>query len=80
MSPTCPRSRQRASYLSRHVTANPAVLLECLLALLDNDGNDVVLVSARQTAHAIRAQLPEGRLQHTFSAWISSRAPAVLTG
>ncbi len=58
--------------------ADPAVLLECLMALLEIDGSDAVLDEAQRTAHGILGTLSQRSLRSAFLTSLSRRQPRVL--
>lgn len=59
--------------------ADPAVMLECLIALLEIEGTDAALDGARQTAQGIVAAVSGETLRSKFRAAVGARAFAVAT-
>jgi tetratricopeptide (TPR) repeat protein len=58
--------------------ADPAVLLECLMALLEIDGSDALLDEAQQTARGILGTLSQESLRSAFMTSLSGKQPHVL--
>jgi tetratricopeptide (TPR) repeat protein len=59
--------------------ADPAVLLDCLIALLEIDGTDMLLDEARRTAQQIARAVSNETLRSAFLFSIGRKAPRVVT-
>jgi len=59
--------------------ADPAVLLDCLIALLEIDGTDVLLDEARRTAQKIVRAVSDESLRSVFLTSVAHKAPRVVT-
>jgi hypothetical protein len=60
--------------------ADPAVLLDCLIALLAIDGTDVLLDEARRTAQKIVGAVSDETLRSAFLTSVAHKAPGVCNG
>ena len=58
--------------------ADPAVLLDCLIALLEIEGTDALLDEARRTAQKILRAVSDDTLRSAFLSSISARVPRVV--
>lgn len=58
--------------------ADPAVLLDCLIVLLDIDGTDERLAEARRTAQNIARAVSDEALRSAFLSSIGNKAPRVV--
>jgi tetratricopeptide (TPR) repeat protein len=59
--------------------ADPAVLLDCLIELLELDGTDALLDEARRTAQKIVQAVSDETLRSAFLASVGNKAPRVVT-
>jgi hypothetical protein len=59
--------------------ADPAVLLDCLIIMLEIEGTDALLDEARSTAHEIARAVSDDTLRSAFLASVGNRAPRVAT-
>jgi uncharacterized protein YyaL (SSP411 family) len=59
--------------------ADPAVLLDCLIALLEIEGTDTLLEEARQTFQKIARAVSDETLRATFVTSVGNKAPQVVT-
>jgi tetratricopeptide (TPR) repeat protein len=57
---------------------DPAVLLECLIVLLEADGTDALLADARRTAQSIVRAVSDETLRAAFLTSVGGRAPRVM--
>lgn len=58
--------------------ADPAVLLECLIALIEIEGTDALLDEARRTAQRIVRAVSDETLRSAFIASVGNKAPRVV--
>ena len=58
--------------------ADPAVLLESLIVLLEIKGSDTLLEEARQTAQRILRAVSDASLRSAFVTSVGDKAPRVL--
>ena len=58
--------------------ADPAVLLECLIVLLEIEGTDALLYEARRTAQKIGRSVSDDTLRSAFLRSVGGKAPHVL--
>ena len=58
--------------------ADPAVLLDCLIVLLELEGTDDLLEEARRTVQKIVGAVSDDRLRSTFLTSVGSKAPRVV--
>jgi tetratricopeptide (TPR) repeat protein len=58
--------------------ADPAVLLDCLIVLLEIEGTDALLDEARRTSQNILRAVSDEPLRSTFLASVGTKAPRVL--
>ena len=58
--------------------ADPAVLLECLIVLLDIEGTDSLLDETRRTAQTIAQAVSDEKLRSAFLSSVRSKAPRVV--
>jgi tetratricopeptide (TPR) repeat protein len=68
----------RAAVNTARRLADPAVLLECLIGLLEIEGTDALLDEARRTAGSIVRAVSDERLRSTFLTSLTNRAPRVV--
>jgi tetratricopeptide (TPR) repeat protein len=68
----------RAAVDASRRLADPAVLLDCLIALLEIEGTDALLEEARRTAQKIVRAVSDETLRSAFLTSIASRAPLVI--
>jgi tetratricopeptide (TPR) repeat protein len=67
-----------AAVLAARRLADPAVLLDCLIALIEIDGTDAVLDEARRTAQKIRLAVSDETLRSVFLTSVGNKASRVL--
>jgi tetratricopeptide (TPR) repeat protein len=67
-----------AAVLAARRLADPAVLLDCLIALIEIDGTDAVLEEARRTAQKIRRAVSDESLRSVFLTSLRNKAPRVV--
>jgi hypothetical protein len=58
--------------------ADPAVLLECLIALLEIEGADALLDEAQRTAQKILQAVSDETLRSAFLTAVGNKAPRVV--
>jgi hypothetical protein len=58
--------------------ADPAVLLDCLIALIEMQGTDALLGEARRTAQKIARAVSDERLRSAFLTAVGNKAPRVV--
>jgi len=58
--------------------ADPAVLLDCLIALLEIEGTDALLNEARRTAQKIERAVSDETLRSAFLTSVGNKAPRVI--
>jgi hypothetical protein len=58
--------------------ADPAVLLECLIVLLEIEGTDALLGEARMTAQKIERAVSDEALRSAFLTSLRKKSPALL--
>ena len=68
----------RAAVDAGRRSADPAVLLDCLVVLLDIEGTDALLEEARETSQKILGAVSDDTLRSAVLASIGSKAPPVL--
>jgi hypothetical protein len=68
----------RAAVRAGRRLGDPAVLLECLIGLLEIEGTGAVLETARQTTQTVLHAISDDRLRSTFLTSVTRRASATL--
>lgn len=68
----------RAAVNAGRRLADPAVLLDCLIVLLEIEGTDALLDEARQTAQSIVRAVSDETLRSTFLTSVRNKAPRVV--
>ena len=68
----------RAAAVVARRLADPAVLLESLIVLLEIKGSDTLLEEARQTAQRILRAISDTSLRSAFVTSVGDKAPRVL--
>jgi hypothetical protein len=58
--------------------ADPAVLLDCLIVLLEVDGSDALRDEARRTAHVMERAISDDSLRSTFLTSVENKAPRLV--
>ena len=58
--------------------ADPAVLLDCLIVLLELEGTDDLLEETRRTVQKIVRAVSDERLRSTFLTSVGNKAPRVV--
>jgi len=66
-----------AAHTARRL-ADPAVLLDCLIVLLEIEGSDALREEARQTTHSILRAVSDESLRSAFVTSLQSKAPRLL--
>ena len=72
------RDAKTAAAVSRRL-ADPAVLLDCLITLLEIEGTDTLLDEARRTFHQIAAAVSDHTLRAAFITSVANKAAHVVT-
>jgi hypothetical protein len=67
-----------AAVLCARRLADPAVLLDCLIVLIEIDGTDAVLDEARGTAQKIQQAVADETLRSVFLTSLRNKAPRVV--
>ena len=68
----------RAAVVAGRRLADPAVLLDCLILLLDIEGTDALLDEARRTAQQIVRAVSDETLRSAFLTSVGNKAPRVV--
>jgi len=76
--PMAVRDAKTAVAVGRRL-ADPAVLLDCLIALLEIEGTDTLLEEARRTFQKIARAVSDETLRATFVTSVGNKAPQVVT-
>ena len=58
--------------------ADPPVLLDCLIVLLQVEGSDALLEEARRTAHGIMQAVSNESLRSAFLASLGNKTPRLI--
>ena len=69
----------RAAVDTARRLADPTVLLDCLIVLLEIEGTDALLDEARRTAQRIERAVPDETLRSAFLTSGRNKAPGVFT-
>jgi tetratricopeptide (TPR) repeat protein len=68
----------RAAARAARRLADPPVLLDCLIVLLQVEGSDALLEEARRTAHGIMRAVSDESLRSAFLASLGNKAPGLV--